>query len=69
MSEDHVAQIIGRAVTDSAFREELFTNPEAALQSYDLSDDEKQALMQVKKEDLEDFGGKLDKRITKSKMW
>jgi len=69
MSEDHVAQIIGRAVTDSQFREQLFSNPAAALQPYDLSDDEKQALMQVKKEDLEDFGGKLDKRITKSKLW
>ena len=69
MSEDHVAIIIGRAVTDSAFREALFANPKEALKEYDLTEDEKDALMQVKQEDLEEFGGKLDKRITKSKMW
>ncbi|OQY26971.1 MAG: hypothetical protein B6243_13505 [Anaerolineaceae bacterium 4572_5.2] len=69
MSEDHVAMIIGRAVTDSAFRKALFANPKEALKEYDLTEDEKDALMQVKQEDLEDFGGKLDKRITKSKMW
>ena len=69
MSEDHVAMIIGRAVTDSAFREALFANPKEALKEYDLTEDEKDALMQVKQEDLEEFGGKLDKRITKSKMW
>lgn len=69
MSEDHVAQIIGRAVTDSQFRDLLFTNPEEVLKEYKLSADEKEALMQIKKEDLEKFGGKLDKRITKSKMW
>ena len=69
MTEDHVAQIIGRAVTDSKFRKLLFSNPEEALKAYNLTEDEKDALMKVKQEDLEDFGGKLDKRITKSKMW
>lgn len=69
MSEDHVARIIGRAVTDSKFRELLFSDAAEALKEYTLTDDEKEALMQIKQEDLEDFGGKLDKRITKSKMW
>ncbi len=69
MAEDQVALIIGRAVTDSKFREQLFSDPEAALAEYDLSEAEKDALRKIKKEDLEDFGGKLDDRITKSKMW
>lgn len=69
MAEDHVAQIIGRAVTDSQFRALLLSNPEEALAGYSLTQDEKEALLQIKQEDLEDFGGKLDKRITKSKMW
>jgi hypothetical protein len=69
MAEDHVAQIIGRAVTDAAFRELLFSDLEEALKEYVLTAEEKEALMQIKQEDLEEFGGKLDKRITKSKIW
>jgi hypothetical protein len=69
MAEDHVSMIIGRAVTDSKFRELLLANPEQALEEYDLTDEEKESLLKIRKEDLEDFSGKLDDRITKSKMW
>ncbi len=65
MSQDAVSQIIGRAVTDADFRETLFSNPEQALQGYDLTDDEQEALKNLKQEDLEDFSTKLDSRITK----
>jgi hypothetical protein len=65
MSQDAVSQIIGRAVTDAKFRELLFSNPEQALQGYDLSADEVEALESLKQEDLEDFSTKLDSRITK----
>jgi len=69
MSHDNVAMIIGRAVMDPKFRKLLFSDPDAALEEYDLTDEETDALKQIKREDLEDFGGKLDDRITKSKMW
>lgn len=65
MSQDAVSQIIGRAVTDTEFRQLLFSDPEQALQGYDLTDDEKEALEDLKQEDLEDFSTKLDSRITK----
>ena len=65
MSQEAVSQIIGRAVTDDEFRQLLFSNPEQALQGYDLTDDEKEALEDLKQEDLEDFSTKLDSRITK----
>ena len=65
MSQEAVSQIIGRAVTDNEFRQLLFSNPEQALQGYDLTDDEKEALEDLKQEDLEDFSTKLDSRITK----
>jgi hypothetical protein len=65
MSQDAVSQIIGRAVTDADFRETLFSNPEQALEDYDLTDDEQEALKNLKQEDLEDFSTKLDSRITK----
>ena len=65
MSQDAVSQIIGRAVTDTEFRQWLFSNPEEALQGYDLNEDEIEALKNLKQEDLEDFSTKLDSRITK----
>ena len=65
MSQDAVSQIIGRAVTDAEFRKTLFSDPEQALQGYDLTEDDKEALKHLKQEDLEDFSTKLDSRITK----
>lgn len=65
MSQDPVSQIIGRAVVDAEFRELLFSNPSQALQGYSLTDDEVDALKNLKQEDLEDFATKLDSRITK----
>jgi len=65
MSQDTISQIIGRAVTDADFRETLFSNPEQALEDYNLTDDEREALKNLKQEDLEDFSTKLDSRITK----
>jgi hypothetical protein len=69
MTPDAVSQIIGRAVTDAEFRALLFSNPDQALQGYDVSDDEIEALKNLKQEDLEDFSTKLDSRITKRRAW
>jgi hypothetical protein len=65
MAHDAVSQVIGRAVIDTEFRTLLFSNPPQALQGYDLSGDEVEALKNLKLEDLEDFSTKLDARITK----
>jgi hypothetical protein len=65
MSQDAVSQIIGRAVIDTEFRNLLFSNPDQALQGQDLTDDEIEALKNLRQEDLEDFSTKLDSRITK----
>ena len=65
MSQDAVSQIIGRAAVDAAFRELLFSNPAQALQGYNLTDDERDALNNLKQDDLESFSTKLDSRITK----
>jgi len=68
MSQQAVEQIVGRLVTDEKFRKLFFSNPEEALKGYDLTPDERKALLKIKAEDVEGFSGKLDKRITKGKM-
>lgn len=65
MSQESVSQVIGRAVVDDGFRTLLFSNPDQALQGYDLTGAELEALKNLKQEDLEDFSTKLDSRITK----
>jgi hypothetical protein len=65
MSSDHVAMIIGKAATDGEFRNMLMNNPEEALKDYELSDEEKQALMDMDSEALTSFSKSLDERITK----
>jgi hypothetical protein len=66
MSQRELEAVIGRAVLDEAFRHLLFAEPEAALTGYRLSSRERAALRSMDAESLEDWGGKLGKRIRKA---
>lgn len=68
MTTQAVEQILGRIITDEKFRQLFFANPEKALQGYDLSPEEHEALLKTKQEDVEGFSRKLDNRITKAKF-
>jgi hypothetical protein len=68
MTKASVEQIIGRIITDEAFRKAFFAGPEKALEGYDLSPEELAALLKTKIEDVEGFSRKLDERITKGKI-
>jgi hypothetical protein len=65
MSKEAVQAVIGKAVTETEFRELLFANPDDALGGYDLTDEEMAALKAIDAETMESFAGELDERISK----
>jgi hypothetical protein len=66
MSQQVVQQIIGRAITDAEFRQQLIDNARAACAGYELTDDELDALEALDQESMKAFAGKLDARLSKS---
>jgi hypothetical protein len=66
MSQSEIERVIGRAVTDSAFRQALIDNAREACKEYDLTEDELGALEQLDANSLMAFAGTLDQRISKT---
>lgn len=65
MSKENVEKIVGRLVTDAEFAKTFFTDPDEVLKEYDLTEDEKTGLKTVKAEEISNFAGGLDSRISK----
>ena len=66
MSKEIVQLIIGRAVTDLAFRELLFISPEKALEGYTLTEEEASLITGMERERLETVAGELEERISRA---
>jgi Ribosomally synthesized peptide prototyped by Frankia Franean1_4349. len=66
MSQHEIERVIGRAATDSAFRQALVENARQACEGFDLSEDEIQALEKLDGSSLASFAASLDKRISKT---
>jgi hypothetical protein len=66
MTQSEVERVIGRAVTDAAFREALIKNAREACKDYNLTEDELTALEALDADSLAAFAGTLDKRISKT---
>jgi hypothetical protein len=64
MPSDSFRTVVERAITDEAFAARLRSDRETALAEYDLSDDEKQALISSDPDRLSALG--LDDRVSKS---
>jgi hypothetical protein len=73
MSQRNVEQVIGRLVTDEAFRSQFATDPRGALQGLtgagvELNQCELWALASIDPQALERFVDSLDARIQKSDL-
>ncbi|PDV98366.1 Franean1_4349 family RiPP [Candidatus Chloroploca asiatica] len=65
MSLDVVQQVIGRAITDAEFCQQLIEGARSACAAYELTDDELDALDALDTESLKAFAGTLDPRLSK----
>jgi hypothetical protein len=66
MSQTEIERVIGRAVTNTAFRQALINNAREACKEFDLTEDELDALEKLDAQSLLAFAGTLDKRISKT---
>jgi hypothetical protein len=65
MSQTAVEQIVGKLVTSPEFRQALSADPTAALAGYDLTAEEREALVSADPKAFGDAGALLDERISK----
>ena len=61
MSKRALEQVLMRALGDGEFRDHLRTSPDAALARYDLTDEERTAILNADQPALLEFG--VDKRL------
>lgn len=69
MSHEAVQAVLERTLSDEAFRSQLFAEPEAALATYDLTDDEQTALRTLTVEAETSGSAELDQRQSKRALW
>lgn len=58
-------EILDRAIDNQEFRRLLFNNPSEALSGYNLTEDERQRLSALNKDNFDEFAGPLSGRTTK----
>jgi hypothetical protein len=65
MSLESVQTIIGRVVTEPEYRELLFSDPDRALEGYELTEEEAEALKGLKREKFDAVASELEERISR----
>ena len=66
MTHHDVDLLIGHAVTDLVFREELLESPGVAILEFPFTDDERNAIASIQAGSLEDFAQQLIERMERS---
>ena len=71
MSKETVQKVINKAITDTAFRKRLLTNPDEALKDYQdkLTSEELTALKSMKPELLNGFSSLVEQQTKKQPVW
>ena len=65
MSMVYMQAVIGKAVVDSGFREQLKANPDTVLDARQLTDEEKDALKHMNWDAVASVGTDLDQRVSR----
>ena len=62
MSQEAIKEIIARAITDTEYKEMLFSDPDKALEGYELTEDETSALRGLENEHFDATAEELEER-------
>jgi len=68
MSKEAVAEIIGKAILDIEFRDQLFADPGKILSGYDLNEQEQTEFRELKRDAFEAFASTLDERVSQASL-
>lgn len=63
MTPEVIHQLIGRALTERSFREQLLQQPQAAMRELPLSDAEQTQIASLEAPNLEEFSRLLSERL------
>lgn len=66
MSAETVQDIIIKAVTDKEYRELLFSDPDKALEEFDLTDEEIEGLKGLEREKFDVAADELEERVSRA---
>jgi hypothetical protein len=66
VSLENVQTIIGRAITEAEYRELLFSDPDKALEGYELTEEEAAGLKGLEREKFDAVASELEERISRA---
>lgn len=66
MSREVLTTIVSRALTDTEYRAQLISDPDAALQGYDLSENEEKMIRNLSADAFDELTMDLEARQSKS---
>ena len=66
MSESHVQQIIANAVINTEYREMLFNEPDKALEGFELTEEERTALIDLDRQSFDATASEMEDRISRA---
>lgn len=66
MSAESVEQVIEKAIVDGEYRELLFSDPDKALEGFELTEEENTALRGIEREKLDSVVTEIEERISRA---